>query len=133
MSIHHLPSPRRGAGSDTYPRASGICPTCPPDCVDGRSPGRTRRYLSALHRRSPAPPTSSAGPLAAGAGVLCGVVGSAAVESSKVDSRWCVQAPEIAGGTGRAVYLSLIHISEPTRLGMISYAVFCLKKKKKKK
>ena len=29
------------------------------------------------------------------------------------------------------VELSLIHISEPTRLGMISYAVFCLKKKKK--
>src|SRR5450756_3039257 len=27
------------------------------------------------------------------------------------------------------IYLSLIHISEPTRLGMISYAVFCLKKK----
>src|SRR5665648_1136952 len=27
--------------------------------------------------------------------------------------------------------LSLIHISEPTRLGMISYAVFCVKKKKK--
>src|SRR5450759_2435574 len=27
------------------------------------------------------------------------------------------------------VNLSLIHISEPTRLGMISYAVFCLKKK----
>src|SRR5665648_1061503 len=27
--------------------------------------------------------------------------------------------------------LSLIHISEPTRLGMISYAVFCLKQKKK--
>src|SRR5450756_1015905 len=24
--------------------------------------------------------------------------------------------------------ISLIHISEPTRLGMISYAVFCLKK-----
>src|SRR5665648_313575 len=31
-----------------------------------------------------------------------------------------------------AFCLSLIHISEPTRLGMISYAVFCLKKKKKK-
>src|SRR5665648_425367 len=30
------------------------------------------------------------------------------------------------------INLSLIHISEPTRLGMISYAVFCLKKKKKK-
>src|SRR5450756_2920508 len=29
-------------------------------------------------------------------------------------------------------HLSLIHISEPTRLGMISYAVFCLKKKKPK-
>src|SRR5428012_9108 len=29
--------------------------------------------------------------------------------------------------------LSLIHISEPTRLGMISYAVFCLKKKKHQK
>src|SRR5450756_1969606 len=29
--------------------------------------------------------------------------------------------------------LSLIHISEPTRLGMISYAVFCLKKKKQTK
>ena len=27
------------------------------------------------------------------------------------------------------VYLSLIHISEPTRLRRISYAVFCLKKK----
>eukprot|EP00825_Cyclidium_porcatum_P038079 TRINITY_DN4339_c0_g1_i1.p1 TRINITY_DN4339_c0_g1~~TRINITY_DN4339_c0_g1_i1.p1 ORF type:complete len:191 (-),score=30.64 TRINITY_DN4339_c0_g1_i1:29-601(-) len=31
----------------------------------------------------------------------------------------------------RLQQLSLIHISEPTRLGMISYAVFCLKKKKK--
>src|SRR5450756_570 len=31
---------------------------------------------------------------------------------------------------GFARDLSLIHISEPTRLGMISYAVFCLKKKK---
>ena len=31
--------------------------------------------------------------------------------------------------TGYITDLSLIHISEPTRLGMISYAVFCLKKK----
>src|SRR5678815_3940588 len=30
------------------------------------------------------------------------------------------------------IRLSLIHISEPTRLLSISYAVFCLKKKKKK-
>src|SRR5450756_2361056 len=29
----------------------------------------------------------------------------------------------------KGITLSLIHISEPTRLGMISYAVFCLKKK----
>src|SRR5660397_251316 len=36
-----------------------------------------------------------------------------------------------AAGKGRTVqYLSLIHISEPTRLRRISYAVFCLKKKK---
>src|SRR5450756_2690799 len=34
---------------------------------------------------------------------------------------------------GNLHYLSLIHISEPTRLGMISYAVFCLKKKTKPK
>src|SRR5450759_1885069 len=27
---------------------------------------------------------------------------------------------------GQVYYLSLIHIPEPTRLGMISYAVFCL-------
>src|SRR5659263_113454 len=33
-------------------------------------------------------------------------------------------------GTRSGRRLSLIHISEPTRLGMISYAVFCLKKKK---
>src|SRR5450756_1195194 len=32
-----------------------------------------------------------------------------------------------------STHLSLIHISEPTRLGMISYAVFCLKKKNVKK
>src|SRR5450756_303449 len=32
--------------------------------------------------------------------------------------------------SGAGFYLSLIHISEPTRLGMTSYAVFCLKKKK---
>src|SRR5665648_756937 len=35
----------------------------------------------------------------------------------------------LASGTAWGEWLSLIHISEPTRLGMISYAVFCLKKK----
>src|SRR5678816_1585952 len=38
-----------------------------------------------------------------------------------------------AEGKGGIFNLSLIHISEPTRLLSISYAVFCLKKKKKKK
>eukprot|EP00658_Telonema_sp_P-2_P061308 TRINITY_DN5001_c0_g1_i2.p1 TRINITY_DN5001_c0_g1~~TRINITY_DN5001_c0_g1_i2.p1 ORF type:complete len:155 (+),score=54.26 TRINITY_DN5001_c0_g1_i2:173-637(+) len=39
----------------------------------------------------------------------------------------------ITSGTSdlAALILSLIHISEPTRLLSISYAVFCLKKKKK--
>ena len=36
------------------------------------------------------------------------------------------QLPDI---TGKPLYLSLIHISEPTRRYAISYAVFCLKKK----
>eukprot|EP00658_Telonema_sp_P-2_P013906 TRINITY_DN15270_c0_g1_i20.p1 TRINITY_DN15270_c0_g1~~TRINITY_DN15270_c0_g1_i20.p1 ORF type:complete len:130 (-),score=21.21 TRINITY_DN15270_c0_g1_i20:26-415(-) len=36
------------------------------------------------------------------------------------------------GGARDPPDLSLIHISEPTRLLSISYAVFCLKKKKKK-
>src|SRR5450756_2657781 len=42
--------------------------------------------------------------------------------------------PRASLGFHQAYYdkaLSLIHISEPTRLGMISYAVFCLKQKKK--
>src|SRR5450756_1536021 len=38
------------------------------------------------------------------------------------------EAPNSEPGCALKV-LSLIHISEPTRLGMISYAVFCLKKK----
>src|SRR5450756_202693 len=41
--------------------------------------------------------------------------------------------PSLRGALATKQSLSLIHISEPTRLGMISYAVFCLKKKKKKK
>src|SRR5428012_8985 len=38
---------------------------------------------------------------------------------------------ETASTGEEALELSLIHISEPTRLGMISYAVFCLKKKRR--
>src|SRR5660398_122259 len=41
--------------------------------------------------------------------------------------------PDGTFGPNKQLNLSLIHISEPTRLRRISYAVFCLKKKKKKK
>src|SRR5450759_654495 len=37
--------------------------------------------------------------------------------------------PVVIPGAGLVWKLALIHISEPTRLGMISYAVFCLKQK----
>ena len=37
---------------------------------------------------------------------------------------------ECTGNADRVYILSLIHISEPTRRVVISYAVFCLKKKK---
>src|SRR5450759_5870404 len=44
---------------------------------------------------------------------------------------WLLHFEQQATARGAIVHwLSLIHISEPTRLGMISYAVFCLKKKK---
>eukprot|EP00658_Telonema_sp_P-2_P061395 TRINITY_DN50090_c0_g1_i1.p2 TRINITY_DN50090_c0_g1~~TRINITY_DN50090_c0_g1_i1.p2 ORF type:complete len:123 (+),score=15.55 TRINITY_DN50090_c0_g1_i1:595-963(+) len=42
------------------------------------------------------------------------------------------QVCELGVPSGALQQLSLIHISEPTRLLSISYAVFCLKKKKKK-
>src|SRR5665647_2400569 len=54
-----------------------------------------------------------------------------------LDHRGAVGADKLMGdGAGiliqlpDALYLSLIHISEPTRRTPISYAVFCLKKKK---
>eukprot|EP00658_Telonema_sp_P-2_P026299 TRINITY_DN20609_c0_g1_i1.p1 TRINITY_DN20609_c0_g1~~TRINITY_DN20609_c0_g1_i1.p1 ORF type:complete len:203 (-),score=46.68 TRINITY_DN20609_c0_g1_i1:62-670(-) len=50
------------------------------------------------------------------------------VHSSTVDDR---NTDSAMGGTLTVYSLSLIHISEPTRLLSISYAVFCLKKKKK--
>src|SRR5450756_1523527 len=42
---------------------------------------------------------------------------------------WSVRLPWFRRWAWDGPALSLIHISEPTRLGMISYAVFCLKKK----
>src|SRR5450759_5697437 len=58
------------------------------------------------------------------------VIDTSPMKGLRVDpvSRRAVAQP---GHTWSEFDLSLIHISEPTRLGMISYAVFCLKKKKK--
>src|SRR5665647_1990914 len=42
----------------------------------------------------------------------------------------CRGTGHLPGGNGQGIHLSLIHISEPTRRTPISYAVFCLKKKK---
>ena len=46
------------------------------------------------------------------------------------EEKWLAYRRKGIGGSD--VALSLIHISEPTRRTPISYAVFCLKKKKKK-
>src|SRR5450756_1159878 len=56
--------------------------------------------------------------------VLRGCIDNESVDLVYLDPPFNSQA------TYNVLFLSLIHISEPTRLGMISYAVFCLKKKK---
>src|SRR5450759_815599 len=59
--------------------------------------------------------------------ILCGdLVRAVRMESNRAVSYWW----GVSDGIVTQWRLSLIHISEPTRLGMISYAVFCLKKKK---
>src|SRR5450759_1313075 len=61
--------------------------------------------------------------------------GHTGVGPDRVESRIVLHAVELDDvvrfNKRQDANLSLIHISEPTRLGMISYAVFCLKKKKK--
>src|SRR5450759_2805094 len=57
-----------------------------------------------------------------------GAIPNAEIVLTNVDTQVVTRAT--ANDVG--LYLSLIHISEPTRLGMISYAVFCLKKKSRK-
>src|SRR5665648_1203562 len=53
--------------------------------------------------------------------------------TTKVDKgNWIWESTPLLLADAAKNEISLIHISEPTRLGMISYAVFCLKKKKKK-
>ena len=47
-----------------------------------------------------------------------------------MDARYRDEITNPDGSTHVVEALSLIHISEPTRPRLISYAVFCLKKKK---
>src|SRR5450756_235898 len=49
------------------------------------------------------------------------------VEGAQADVVARVEIAVVDREIGEIQQLSLIHISEPTRLGMISYAVFCLK------
>src|SRR5450756_1729087 len=55
-----------------------------------------------------------------------GQVADGAVPGEHDDRPLLVGVREPVQADFSAPYLSLIHISEPTRLGMISYAVFCL-------
>ena len=71
---------------------------------------------------------------------IAGVIGGAnSCVSSKTKKIWleaAVFSPTSVRNSSREIglrTLSLIHISEPTRLRRISYAVFCLKKKKEQK
>src|SRR5678816_4689873 len=96
-------------------------------------------------RPPPSPPSRAGGavprragsPLWAGAaGALGGASPAAAVGPGRapVDPLLRHARPGSGGGVGHRPRdlgrrLSLIHISEPTRLLSISYAVFCLKKK----
>src|SRR5450756_1057124 len=66
-------------------------------------------------------------PMAILSGWLCGVILNKARGHEMITSMMLGYA---MSGVYMLIGLSLIHISEPTRLGMISYAVFCLKKKK---
>jgi len=52
------------------------------------------------------------------------------IATVKQGNKVCANGRLLSISEDQAKELSLIHISEPTRLGMISYAVFCLKKKR---
>ena len=59
------------------------------------------------------------------AGVLVGITAASEQHSAQLAQQFGVPATDNA-----KLWMSLIHISEPTRLRRISYAVFCLKKNK---
>src|SRR5450756_3095283 len=70
--------------------------------------------------------TSMADPVSPYSALMCGR--TLAMDAWSAGTRWVMIGAVMM--TCGVAWLSLIHISEPTRLGMISYAVFCLKKKK---
>eukprot|EP00658_Telonema_sp_P-2_P022901 TRINITY_DN19171_c0_g1_i8.p1 TRINITY_DN19171_c0_g1~~TRINITY_DN19171_c0_g1_i8.p1 ORF type:complete len:187 (+),score=55.92 TRINITY_DN19171_c0_g1_i8:195-755(+) len=79
-------------------------------------------------------------PLECGGAYMKMLSGSPDLETMKESDPFTIMfGPDKCGSTNKVHLilkhknLSLIHISEPTRLLSISYAVFCLKKKKKKK
>src|SRR5450756_2199149 len=110
----------------------------PDDCSHGRFPGESLLVVNVLVTGEPRVHglAKEAGKLVlhVPAGSVIGYLFTRrfgeAEHSVKLPYR---QKPGIACHLGALEYepqmLSLIHISEPTRLGMISYAVFCLKKK----
>src|SRR5450756_1761205 len=63
----------------------------------------------------------------AGDGVTVAVLDSGVATNTDLAASRIVGWKDFVNGRPAPYDLSLIHISEPTRLGMISYAVFCLK------
>src|SRR5450759_5518168 len=94
--------------------ASQTCPHCEAASVAGydHAPERSWRHLNVCQLESE---------------IACALPRG---QCRKCRQVFTVRAPWEGRSRGLSQELSLIHISEPTRLGMISYAVFCLKKKK---
>src|SRR5450756_308536 len=105
-------------------------------------PGRRIRSDRRLRALAPVPPSHHPGHednpqhdrrTGGDADVIAGAVRHHHLAPGWTPCRPLGQSGRRPAGSRLSHRLSLIHISEPTRLGMISYAVFCLKKKKKKK
>src|SRR5428012_842 len=107
---------RSSAASDVYKRQGRSCANPKDQRTERRTATRNPGSALWIQRMKSMNRTT----IALSLGVLAGLPGAA-----------LAQAGHDAHHPGTP--LSLIHISEPTRLGMISYAVFCLKKKKKNK
>src|SRR5665648_734985 len=119
---------RRGGRDEEGHRAKGSSPT-----------GPTVHGAVQLGGRPVAQPTPSAASasvsspdlLSISSAILESMVCAAMIRHAVTGSAWPIRwIRSMAWVCSASVQdLSLIHIYEPTRLGMISYAVFCLKKK----